>query len=88
MPAPQRRPFVQGFHCSRCRREDEPARNGLCAHCALAEDPAVLLDDGSGAVAAALMPLFIALTTQKHARSARTWLVRNPVAAQLLTEIA
>jgi hypothetical protein len=88
MPAPQRRPVVQGFHCSRCRREDEPARNGLCAHCALAEDPAVLLDDGSGAVAAALMPLFIALTTQKHARSARTWLVRNPVAAQLLTEIA
>lgn len=33
------------------------------------------------------MPLFTALTTQKHARSARTWLVRNPAAAQLLTEI-
>jgi hypothetical protein len=34
------------------------------------------------------MPLFTALTTQKHARSARTWLVRNPAAAQLLTGIA
>jgi RecJ-like exonuclease len=26
------------FHCTRCGREDEPVRVGLCAHCCLTDD--------------------------------------------------
>lgn len=76
------------FHCTRCGREDEPVRIGLCAHCCLAEDLTVLLDDGTGAIAAPLIPLFTALTGQAHARSARTWLTTNRHAEQLLRDLA
>ncbi|WP_052207309.1 hypothetical protein [Sinomonas humi] len=76
------------FHCTRCGREDEPVRTGLCAHCCLADDLALLLDDGTGSIAAPLRPLFAALTTQKHARSARAWLTVNRHAEQLLRDIA
>ena len=76
------------FHCTRCGREDEFVRTGLCAHCCLADDLTVLLDDGTGAIAAPLLPLFTALTGQKHARSARIWLTINRHAEQLLRDLA
>lgn len=68
-------------------REDEPVRVGLCAHCALSDDLAVLLDNGSGEVAPALFPLHAALTAQTHARSATIWLTSNLDAATLLRDI-
>ena len=76
------------FRCTRCGREDEPVRTGLCAHCCLADDLTTVLDDGTGTIAAPLRPLFTALTSQKNARSARIWLTVNPQAEQLLRDIA
>lgn len=63
-------------------------RTGLCAHCCLAEDLTGLLDDGTGAIAAPLLPLFLALTGQKNARSARVWLTTNRHAEELLRDLA
>lgn len=76
------------FHCSRCGREDEPVRVGLCAHCALTDDLTALLDDGTGRIAPALLPIYAALTGQTHARSATVWLITNPDAAALLRDLA
>jgi integrase len=76
------------FHCTRCGREDEPERAGLCAHCCLADDLTVLLDDGNGRINPALQPLFAALSSQKLARSARIWMITNPHAKNLLRDIA
>jgi len=76
------------FRCSRCGREDEPDRVGLCAHCCLTDDLTVLLDDGTGRINEALQPLFAALTSQKLARSARIWMITNPTAKFLLRDIA
>lgn len=38
------------FHCTRCGREDEPVRRGLCAHCCLTDDLTALLAVMSGQV--------------------------------------
>lgn len=76
------------FHCTRCGREDEPVRAGLCAHCCLTDDLTHLFDDGRGQVAAHLQPLFDALTSQKHARSAKIWLTVNPDATTLIRALA
>ncbi|WP_248243320.1 recombinase XerD [Microbacterium kunmingense] len=76
------------FHCTRCGREDEPVRVGLCAHCCLSDDLTALLTDTTGQVSPTLLPLFTALTQQTHARSARTWLTVNPHATKLLQDLA
>lgn len=76
------------FHCTRCGREDEPVRRGLCAHCCLADDLTVLLADDNGDLSSIVRPLFDALTTQTIARSATIWLTTNPDAKQLLRDLA
>lgn len=76
------------FHCTRCGREDEPVRAGLCAHCCLTDDLTHLFDNGHGQVAAHLQSLFVALTSQKHARSAKVWLITNPDATTLIRDLA
>lgn len=76
------------FHCARCGREDEPVRAGLCAHCCLVDDLTVLFDNGSGEIAPHLDPLLQALTTQKHARSAKIWLLTNSEATTLIQALA
>ncbi|WP_448388592.1 hypothetical protein [Microbacterium aurum] len=76
------------FHCTRCGREDEPVRIGLCAHCCLTDDLTALLSDSTGQISPAVMPIFAALTQQTHARSARTWLTVNPHATGLLRDLA
>lgn len=76
------------FHCTRCGREDEPVRAGLCAHCCLADDLAQLLDNGHGEIAPHLRPLFQALTTQKHARSAKIWFIINKDVTALIQTLA
>lgn len=76
------------FHCTRCGREDEPVRVGLCAHCCLADDLTALLADATGQICPTVLPLFTALTQQTHARSARTWLTINPHATRLLQGLA
>lgn len=76
------------FHCTRCGQEDEPVRAGLCAHCCLVDDLTVLFDNGSGEIAPHLHPLFHALTTQRHARSAKIWLLTNSEATTLIQALA
>lgn len=76
------------FHCTRCGREDEPVRAGLCAHCCLTDDLLQLFDDGRGQIAPYLLPLFNALTSQKHARSAKIWLITNPATTSLIRALA
>lgn len=48
----------------------------------------MLLDDGTGQIAPALLPIHTALTRQTHARSATIWLITNPDAAALLRDLA
>jgi len=76
------------FHCTRCGREDEPVRAGLCAHCCLTDDLTHLFDNGDGEIAPHLQPLFHALTGQKHARSAKIWLITNTEAVALIRALA
>lgn len=76
------------FHCSRCGREDEPVRTGLCAHCCLTDDLADLFTDPTGHISPTLLPLFTTLTQQAHARSARVWLIINPHATTLIRDLA
>jgi len=80
--------ILKDFHCARCGREDEPVRAGLCAHCCLTDDLTDLFDTGHGAIAEHLQPLFGALTSQKHARSAKVWLIVNPDASTLIRYLA
>lgn len=76
------------LRCTRCGTEDERVRTGLCARCCLADDLTEILDDGSGQIAAAMRPLYQALTSQRLARSARVWLTINPPTTQLLRDLA
>lgn len=76
------------FHCTRCGREDEPVRTGLCAHCCLTDDLTNLFTDTTGHISPTLLPLFTALTRQAHARSARVWLIVNPHATTLIRDLA
>lgn len=76
------------FHCTRCGVEDEPVRTGLCARCCLKDDLGDLLRDEHGGIAAHMLPLYQALTTQANARSARVWMITNKPATKLLRALA
>ena len=76
------------FHCTRCGREDEPVRIGLCAHCCLVDDLTYLFADTEGEISPPLLPLFTAMTHQEHARSARIWLIVNRHATTLIRDLA
>lgn len=78
----------ENFFCTRCGQEDEPVRKGLCAHCCLHDDLTALLGGSTGIIPPSVRPIFDALTTQKHARSATIWLTVNPAAKQLLADLA
>lgn len=76
------------FRCTRCGREDDFVRAGLCAHCCLLDDLTVLFDDSTGRINPTLMPLFTAMTQQTHARSAKIWLIVNPHTTKLIRDLA
>lgn len=76
------------FHCVSCGREDEPVRRGTCAHCCITDDLTLLLDDGTGQISPPLLPIFAAMTTQQHARSASVWLIVNSDVPILLRALA
>lgn len=76
------------FRCTRCGREDEPVRTGLCAHCCLTDDLTILFTDTTGQISPVMLPLFTALTQQAHARSARVWLIINPHSRALIRDLA
>lgn len=80
--------ITEDLRCTRCGMEDEPVRVGLCAKCCLADDLEEILDDGSGHIAVHLRPVYEALTTQRHPRSARIWLTVNRPSTELLRDLA
>ena len=70
--------------CSRCERLPAGRR---CARCALRDKLAAALDDGTGGVNPALVPLFAALTSMDKPRAGLIWL-QNPKVPQLLGDLA
>ena len=70
--------------CSRCERLPAGRR---CARCALSDQLAAALDDGSGRVNPALVPLFAALTSMAKPKAGLIWL-RNPKVPELLSDLA
>lgn len=56
--------------------------------CCLTDDLTHLFDNGDGEIAPHLQPLFHALTGQKHARSAKIWLITNTEAVALIRALA
>jgi hypothetical protein len=73
--------------CTRCGRQGRPPAGRRCARCALTDQLAAALDDGSGRVNPALTPLFEALTAMDKPRAGLIWL-QNPKVPQLLGELA
>ena len=73
--------------CTRCGHQGRLPAGRRCARCALTDQLAVALDDGSGRVNPALMPLFAALTAMDKPRAGLIWL-RNPKVVQLLGDLA
>jgi hypothetical protein len=70
--------------CSRCERLPAGRR---CARCALSDQLAAALDDGTGRVNPALVPLFAALTSMAKPKAGLIWL-RNPKVPELLGDLA
>jgi hypothetical protein len=72
---------------TRCGHQGRLSAGRRCARCALSGKLAVALDDGSGRVNPALMPLFAALAAMDKPRAGLIWL-RNPKVVQLLGDLA
>jgi hypothetical protein len=70
--------------CSRCERLPAGRR---CARCALSDQLAAALDDGTGRVNPALVPLLEALTSMAKPKAGLIWL-RNPKVPELLGDLA
>lgn len=66
--------FTQSFACARCAREDKLHRGRLCTRCTLTDRLTAVLDDGSGRIHPALMPLAEAFLTMTEPLSGLTWL--------------
>lgn len=73
--------------CIRCGRRGRLPAGRRCARCALTGKLAAVLDDGSGRVNPALMPLLEALTAMDKPRAGLIWL-QNPKVVQLLGDLA
>lgn len=66
--------FSQTFDCSRCGFEGKLLRGRLCERCTLTDRLTALLDDGTGRVRPALVPLFDLLVTMDKPGSGLAWL--------------
>jgi hypothetical protein len=73
--------------CTRCGHPGRLPAGRQCARCTLTDQLAVALDDGSGRVNPALLPLLKALTAMDKPRAGLIWL-RNPKVVQLLGDLA
>jgi hypothetical protein len=79
--------ITRSFFCDRCGFEGLLCRGRLCERCTLTDQLTAVLDDGTGRINPALLPLFYALTSMAKPRSGLHWL-RSPQVAQLLTDLA
>lgn len=75
--------FTQSFDCSRCGFEDVLHRGRLCTRCTLADHLDDLLDDGTGQVRPALVPLRERLLAAAEPKSVLTW-ARTQTPSRLL----
>ncbi|MFB6576584.1 hypothetical protein ACFCYC_03950 [Streptomyces sp. NPDC056402] len=75
--------IVRDFFCDRCGFEGLLLGGRLCEHCTLADTLARLLDDGTGRVAPAFLPLVKILLEMDRPKSRLIWL-RNPNLVRLL----
>ena len=73
--------------CTRCGHQGRLPAGRQCARCTLTDHLAVALDDGSGRVNPALLPLLKALTAMDKPRAGLIWL-QNPKVPQLLSDLA
>ena len=73
--------------CTRCGHQGRLPAGRQCARCTLTDQLAVALDDGSGRVNPALLPLLKALTAMDKPRAGLIWL-QNPKVPQLLSDLA
>ena len=79
--------ITRDFTCCRCGIEGLLTSGKICERCALAERLAVVLDDGAGRIAPALLPLRHALLEMPRPCAGLAWL-RNRPALDLLTALA
>ena len=75
------------FRCATCGIEDEPFYSHTCLRCSLKRRLSGVLDDGSGTVTPAMLPLFNAMVSMGRPRQGLTWLNSAPV-RQRLTALA
>jgi hypothetical protein len=66
--------FSQTFDCSRCGFEGKLLCGRLCERCTLTDRLTALLDDGTGRIRPALIPLFDLLVAMDKLRSGPAWL--------------
>jgi hypothetical protein len=79
--------ITRDFTCCRCGVEGLLTSGRICERCALATRLAVVLDDGAGRIAPALLPLRQALLDMPRPSAGLAWL-RNRSALDLLTALA
>ncbi|MFD8982441.1 hypothetical protein [Streptomyces sp. NPDC059564] len=79
--------IARDFFCDRCGFEGLLLGGRLCEHCTLADTLARLLDDGTGRVAPAFLPLVKILLEMDRPKSRLIWL-RNPNVVRLLQGLA
>ncbi|MEO3853241.1 hypothetical protein ABGB09_37515 [Streptomyces sp. B8F3] len=83
--------FSQTFDCSRCGFEGKLLGRRLCERCTLTDRLTALLDDGTGRIRPALVPLFDLLVAMDKPRSGLAWLAMRRDqpgnAAQLLRRL-
>jgi hypothetical protein len=79
--------ITRDFTCCRCSIEGLLTSGKICERCALAERLDTVLDDGSGRITSALLPLRQALLAMPKPSAGLAWL-RNRPAADLLTAAA
>jgi hypothetical protein len=66
--------FAVSYQCSRCGDEDVLHAGRLCARCTFADQLAELLDDGTGRIRPALVPLAEHLLAMNNPKSGLSWL--------------
>src|SRR5664279_2377421 len=75
------------FRCAICGVEDESFYSHTCLRCSLKRRLSGILDDGSGMVAAAMLPFFNAMVSMGRPRQGLTWL-NSAAVRQRLTDLA
>ena len=73
--------------CEGCGAEERLHDRGRCARCALAARARLLLTDGPGPIAPALIPVYESIAAARQPHSALNWL-RTGAGAALLAELA